>query len=378
MNSKIYLSSPHIGKASQDYVQEAFDQNWVAPLGPNVNAFEKSIQDYLNEDLFVAALSSGTAALHLALELLGVERDDEVLCQSFTFAASANPIIYVGATPIFVDSEEDTWNISPRFLEIAIKDRIAKGKKPKAIILVHLYGMPCKIGEIQAIAQKYGIPIVEDSAESLGSTFQGRKCGSFGEISILSFNGNKIITTSGGGALVSQNKEIRDKAIFLATQARDDAPHYEHSTIGYNYRLSNICAGIGRGQMEVLDERVAARRGMHSFYEAIFKDMDGVTVFTEPSQDYFSNHWLTAILIDPKKTNGITREDLRHALELDQIESRPLWKPMHLQPVFAHYPFYGEGCCDRLFEIGLCLPSGSNLSAADLKRIELRINRTFT
>ena len=378
MNSKIYLSSPHIGKASQDYVQEAFDQNWVAPLGPNVNAFEESIQDYLNEDLFVAALSSGTAALHLALELLGVERDDEVICQSFTFAASANPIIYVGATPIFVDSEEDTWNISPRFLEIAIKDRIAKGKKPKAIILVHLYGMPCKIDEIQAIAQKYGIPIVEDSAESLGSTFQGRKCGSFGEISILSFNGNKIITTSGGGALVSHSKEIRDRAIFLATQARDDAPHYEHSTIGYNYRLSNICAGIGRGQMEVLDERVAARRAMHSFYEVIFKDIEGVTVFTEPSQDYFSNHWLTAILVDPTKTNGITREDLRLALELDQIESRPLWKPMHLQPVFAHFPYFGEGCCDRLFEIGLCLPSGSNLSAADLKRIELRINRTFT
>lgn len=378
MNPKIFLSSPHISQASQDYVQEAFDQNWVAPLGPNVNAFEESIQDYLNEDLYVAALSSGTAALHLALELLGVERDDEVICQSFTFAASANPIIYVGATPIFVDSEEHTWNISPRFLEIAIKDRIAKGKKPKAIILVHLYGMPCRIDEIQAIAQKFGIPIVEDSAEALGSSFQGKKCGSFGEISILSFNGNKIITTSGGGALVSQSKKIRDRAIFLATQARDDAAHYEHSTIGYNYRLSNICAGIGRGQMEVLDERVAARRGMHSFYEAIFKNIVGVTVFTEPSQDYFSNHWLTAILVDPTETNGITREGLRHALELDQIESRPLWKPMHLQPVFKDYPYYGEGCCDRLFEIGLCLPSGSNLSADDLKRIELRINRTFT
>jgi dTDP-4-amino-4,6-dideoxygalactose transaminase len=237
--------------------------------------------------------------------------------------------------------------------------------------------MPCKIDEIQAIAQKYGIPIIEDSAEALGSTFQGRKCGSFGELSILSFNGNKIITTSGGGALVSQSKKIRDRAIFLATQARDDAPHYEHSTIGYNYRLSNISAGIGRGQMEVLDERVAARRAMHSFYEAIFKDIAGVTVFTEPSQDYFSNHWLTAILVDPTKTNGITREDLRHALELDQIESRPLWKPMHLQPVFKDYPYYGEGCCDRLFEIGLCLPSGSNLFTDDLKRIELRINRTF-
>lgn len=377
MNSKIYLSSPHIGKASQDYVQEAFDQNWVAPLGPNVNAFEEAIQDYLNEDLHVAALSSGTAALHLALELLGVNRDDEVLCQSFTFAASANPIMYVGATPIFVDSEEDTWNISPQYLEIAIKDRIAKGKKPKAIILVHLYGMPCKIDEILAIAKKYGIPIVEDSAEALGSTFHGRKCGSFGDISILSFNGNKIITTSGGGALVSQSKEIRDRAIFLATQARDNAPHYEHSTIGYNYRLSNICAGIGRGQMEVLDERVAARRAMHSFYEEIFKEIAGVTVFTEPSTDYFSNHWLTAILIDPDQTNGITREDLRLALEEDQIESRPLWKPMHLQPVFNDYPYYGDGCSDRLFEIGLCLPSGSNLTDEDLKRIKIRINRTF-
>lgn len=378
MNSKIYLSSPHIGKASQDYVQEAFDQNWVAPLGPNVNAFEEAIQDYLDEDLHVAALSSGTAALHLALKLLGVERDDEVICQSFTFAASANPIVYVGATPIFVDSEEDTWNISPRYLEIAIADRISKGKKPKAIILVHLYGMPCKIDEIQSIAQKFKIPIIEDSAESLGSTFRGRKCGSFGDISILSFNGNKIITTSGGGALVSPSKEIRDQSIFLATQARDDAPHYEHSTIGYNYRLSNICAGIGRGQMEVLDERVAARRAMHSFYEEIFKDIAGVTVFTEPSKEYFSNHWLTAILIDPKVTNGITREDLRNALEFDQIESRPLWKPMHLQPVFAGLPYYGHGFCDRLFEIGLCLPSGSNLSEEDLTRIRVRINRTFT
>ncbi|MFT6338675.1 MAG: dTDP-4-amino-4,6-dideoxygalactose transaminase, partial [Halioglobus sp.] len=282
MSKKIYLSSPHISQASRDYVEEAFDQNWVAPLGPNVNAFEEAIKDYLDEDLHVAALSSGTAALHLALELLGVERDDEVICQSFTFAASANPIVYVGATPIFVDSEEDTWNISPRYLEIAIADRISKGKKPKAIILVHLYGMPCKIDEIQAIAQKHEIPIIEDSAESLGSTFRGRKCGSFGDISILSFNGNKIITTSGGGALVSPSKEIRDRSIFLATQARDDAPHYEHSTIGYNYRLSNICAGIGRGQMEVLDERVAARRAMHSFYEEIFKDIQGVTVFTEP------------------------------------------------------------------------------------------------
>jgi dTDP-4-amino-4,6-dideoxygalactose transaminase len=378
MSKKIYLSSPHISQASREYVQEAFDQNWVAPLGPNVNAFEEAIKDYLDEDLHVAALSSGTAALHLALELLGVERDDEVICQSFTFAASANPIVYVGATPIFVDSEEDTWNISPRYLEIAIADRISKGKKPKAIILVHLYGMPCKIDEIQAIAQKHEIPIIEDSAESLGSTFRGRKCGSFGDISILSFNGNKIITTSGGGALVSPSKEIRDRSIFLATQARDDAPHYEHSTIGYNYRLSNICAGIGRGQMEVLDERVAARRAMHSFYEEIFKDIQGVTVFTEPSTDYFSNHWLTAILIDPNLTKGITREDLRNALELDQIESRPLWKPMHLQPVFTGLPYYGHGFCDRLFEIGLCLPSGSNLFEEDLARIRVRINRTFT
>ncbi len=377
MNSKIYLSSPHIGQASRTYVDEAFDQNWVAPLGPNVNAFEKSIEDYLGQGVHVAALSSGTAALHLALKILGVGQGDEVICQSFTFAASANPIVYLGATPVFVDSEPVTWNICPNHLKAAIEDRISKGKKPKAIVVVHLYGMPCQIDKLMAVAAQFDIAVIEDSAEALGSHYKGQYCGTFAPLSILSFNGNKIITTSGGGALVSQDLVHKNKAIFLATQARDQAPHYEHSEIGHNYRLSNISAGIGRGQMEVLDERIAARRKMNAFYKEAFKEVDGVSVFEEPSEDYFSNHWLTAIIVDPEKTAGITREQLRMAFESDQIESRPLWKPMHMQPVFAKQPYYGSGVCDRLFRDGLCLPSGSNLSDQDRNRILTVIKRTF-
>jgi len=360
-NDKIWLSSPHMGGSEQKFVQEAFDTNWVAPLGPNVTGLESDLENYLKQDIFVAALSSGTAAIHLALILLDVQRGDEVICQSMTFSASANPIVYQGATPVFIDSESETWNMCPIALEEAIKDRILKGKKPKAIIAVHLYGMPYKVTEITAIANRYEIPIIEDSAEALGSSYKGQKCGTFGAISILSFNGNKIITTSGGGALVSKTAAQKDKAVFLATQARDNAPHYQHSEIGYNYRMSNICAGIGRGQMEVLDKHVVLRRNMHDFYVALFKDTDGITVFSEPSTDFFSNHWLTTILVDAVKTNGITRESIRIALDKENIESRPLWKPMHLQPVFSSSPYYGNEVSEKLFANGLCLPSGSNL-----------------
>ncbi len=368
MDSKIYLSSPHMGGTEQAFVNEAFETNWVAPLGPNVEGFEKSLESYLGNGSHVAALSSGTAAIHLALILLGVERGDEVICQSMTFSASANPIVYQGATPIFVDSEPETWNICPNYLEEAIKDRIAKGKKPKAIIAVHLYGMPYKVDAIKKISEKYEIPIIEDSAEALGSSYKGQKCGTFVDISILSFNGNKIITTSGGGALVSRNPKHKEKAIFLATQARDAAPHYQHSEIGYNYRLSNISAGIGRGQMEVLDKHVGLRRKMNQFYKEIFGRAGGVKVFSEPTSDFFSNHWLSCILVD-KKISGFSNEDLRVAMAENNIESRPLWKPMHLQPVFKDAPYYGDTVAENLFEIGLCLPSGSNITIEEKVKI---------
>ncbi|MDP2058401.1 MAG: aminotransferase class I/II-fold pyridoxal phosphate-dependent enzyme [Flavobacteriaceae bacterium] len=373
-NSKIWLSSPHMGGFEQSFVQEAFDTNWVAPLGPNVTGFELDLENYLNtaasQKVHIAALSSGTAALHLALIMLDVKPGDEVICQSMTFSASANPIAYLGAKPIFIDSEPETWNLCPDALEEAIKNRIAKGKKPKAIVAVHLYGMPCKFDEIRKIADYYQIPIVEDSAEALGSIYKGQKCGTLGDISILSFNGNKIITTSGGGALVAKTKQTKDKAVFLATQARDNAAHYQHSEIGYNYRLSNICAGIGRGQMMVLDQHIALRREMHRFYELIFAAAKGITLLRELNTELFSNHWLTAILIDPKKSNGKSREDVRLLLEQHNIESRPLWKPMHLQPVFRDCPYYGGTVAEQLFENGLCLPSGSNLTQADKQRIQ--------
>lgn len=378
--SKIWLSSPHLGGTERKYVDEAFKDNWIAPLGPNVTGFEEDLRNYLfsnssnqkesSGENTVAALSSGTAALHLALILLGVKPGDEVLCQSMTFAASANPIAYLGAIPVFIDSEEETYNLSPFYLEEAIKDRIGLGKTPKAIIAVHLYGMPCKVQEIQQISKKYNIPLIEDSAEALGSIYQGQKCGTFGDYSVLSFNGNKIITSSGGGALISPSFEKKQKAVFLATQARDNAPHYQHSEIGYNYRLSNISAGIGRGQMEVLDDHVNLRRKMHQFYVNLFIDVPGIEVFSEPSEDYFSNHWLSVISVDETKTGGISREDLRLALENENVESRPLWKPMHLQPVFEGFPFYGDGVAEKLFEKGLCLPSGSNITDEERARIE--------
>ncbi|MDY3547624.1 aminotransferase class I/II-fold pyridoxal phosphate-dependent enzyme [Riemerella anatipestifer] len=368
MNTKIWLSSPHMGGNEQKYINEAFAENWVAPLGPNVNQFEEHIKAYLGQSVDVAALSAGTAALHLALIILGVKAGDEVICQSMTFSASANPIAYQGATPVFIDSEKETWNMCPLALEEAIKDRLSKGKKPKAIIVVHLYGMPAKMDKLMAVASKYEIPIIEDAAEALGSSYKGQKCGTFGEMSILSFNGNKIITTSGGGALICKTLEQKEKTIFLSTQARDNAPHYQHSEIGYNYRMSNICAGIGCGQMEVLDERISQRRANHQFYIDLFKNMEGVEVFTEPSEDYFSNYWLSAVVIDAQKI-GFSREDLRLKFLEDNIESRPLWKPMHLQPVFADTPYYGEQVAEQLFENGLCLPSGSNLTDADRQRI---------
>ena len=369
-SSKIWLSSPHMGGTELNYIHEAFESNWVAPLGPNVTGFETDLANYVGQDSQIAALSAGTAALHLGLILLGVQAGDEVICQSFTFSASANPIVYLGAKPVFVDSEKNTWNICPLALEQAIEDRIQKGKKPKAIIAVHLYGMPFMIEEVCAVAAKYDIPILEDSAEALGSSYKGQKCGTFGEIGVLSFNGNKIITTSGGGALVTKSQVVKDKAVFLATQARDQAPHYQHSEIGYNYRMSNISAGIGRGQMEILDKHVDLRRAMHDFYETHLGTLPGVEVLKEPNSHFYSNHWLSAITIDPAQAKGKTREQLRLTFEQHNIEYRPLWKPMHLQPVFAHCPYYGGRVAETLFDQGLCLPSGSNLTESDRQRIE--------
>lgn len=368
MKSKIWLSSPHMGGGEMKYVQEAFDQNWVAPLGKNVDEFENAIQEFIEEDKFVAALSSGTAALHLALIQLGVGYGDEVICQSFTFSASANPIKYLGANPVFVDSDPINWNMSPFFLEEAIKDRISKNKKPKAVIIVHLYGMPALMDEITAICSKYEIPLIEDSAEALGSTYKNKKCGTFGDFAILSFNGNKIITTSGGGALVGPTKETKEKTIFLSTQARDNAPHYQHSEIGYNYRLSNICAGIGRGQMEVLSDRIQQRRAVNDFYKDVFSNIDAVKLFSEASSDFFSNHWLSSITIDKKVTTR-TNQELMAAFAEENIETRPLWKPMHLQPVFNDCQYYGETVSEELFTAGLCLPSGSNITNDDKNRI---------
>lgn len=374
---KIWLSSPHMGGTERGFVKEAFDTNWVAPLGPNVNGFESDLELYQGEDTHVAALSSGTAAIHLALIQAGVGPGDEVICQSFTFCGTTNPVLYLGAIPIMIDSEPETWNICPQSMKTAIEDRIKKGKKPKAILAVHLYGMPYKVDEIHAFAKAHSILVIEDSAEALGSTYKGRKCGTFGEYGILSFNGNKIITTSGGGAMVCPSKEIKDKTVFLATQARDNAPHYQHSEVGYNYRLSNISAGIGRGQMQVLDKHIALRRGMNQFYQELFEPIEGITVQKEASDEVFSNHWLSAIMVDPSKTGGITREDVRLAFEAENIESRPLWKPMHLQPLYKDYLYYGTGVCEQLFENGLCLPSGSNLTDIDRDRIATVVKKMF-
>ena len=372
MKDRIWLSLAHMGGREQEFIQEAFDTNWVVPLGPNVNAFEKALRDFLieNGEKQVVALSAGTAALHLGLILLGVGEGDEVICQSFTFSASANPIAYQRATPVFVDSEKDTWNMDPVLLEEAIKDRLEKtGRLPKVIIPVHLYGMPGKLDEILEVAKRYDIPVLEDSAEALGSEYKGQKCGTFGEFGALSFNGNKIITTSGGGALVCPSEERAKRALFYATQAREQAPHYQHEKIGYNYRMSNICAGIGRGQMFVLEDHVARRREIHDLYVKLLDGVKGVKVMCQPEGgDFDSNYWLTCITVEPGVA-GFTRENVRLALDADNIESRPLWKPMHLQPVFKDAPFYGNGTSERLFEIGLCLPSGPTLTNEDIERV---------
>ena len=365
--SKIWLSSPNMGGREEDFVKEAFNKNWIAPIGPNIDAFEKDICRYNNVN-HAAALSSGTSGIHLALILLGIKSGDEVLCSSFTFSASANPIRYQLATPIFVDSEEETWNIDPILLEKAIIDRTKIGIKPKALILVHLYGVSAKIDEILSICEKYEIPIIEDAAEALGSLYKGKALGTFGKFGVYSFNGNKIITTSAGGMLVSNDKKLIEKARFLSAQARDEAPHYQHSQIGYNYRMSNICAGIGRGQMQILDLRVSQKRKIRSFYERIFNGFDGVKILKENSNS-FSNAWLSCILIDSKKT-GFSRENLRLAFEKDNIEARPLWKPMHLRPVFENFPSYLNGVSEKLFSQGLCLPSDTNMRENEFKRVE--------
>ena len=379
MNEKIYLSLAHMGGKEQQFIKDAFDTNWVAPLGPNVNDFETDLASYIGKNRQVVALSSGTAAIHLGLLQLGVGPGDEVICQSFTFSASANPIEYLGAVPVFVDSETDTWNMDPELLEIAIKDRIKQtGKKPKAIIPVHLYGMPAKMDEIIDISTRYQIPILEDTAEALGSEYNQQKCGTFGEFACLSFNGNKIITTSGGGALICISDKSTLKTKYYATQARDDVPYYQHTEIGYNYRMSNVCAGIGRGQMLVLQDHVDIRREINTFYRKELASIKGITFQNEPDIRFKSNFWLTTILIDPAFTGGKTNDDLRLALENENIESRLLWKPMHLQPVFADRPKYENGNSEKLFNQGLCLPSSSILTEEDLYKVVKSIKQFFS
>ena len=371
MKKRIWLSPPHMGRNELSFVQEAFDTNWVAPLGPNVDEFEKQLSLLLN-GYSVAAVNSGTAALHLALNLLKVSTGDEVICQTFTFAASANPVVYLGATPVFVDSDPETWNMDPVLLEKAIQDRLSLGKNIKAVIVVNLYGMPAKMDEIVAVASKYAIPVIEDAAESLGSSINNIPCGTFGTMGVISFNGNKIITTSSGGVLISNNEDLILSAKHLATQAKDPGPYYQHSQIGYNYKMSNVLAGIGRGQLSVLDERVVARRDNYNRYFKYFSawNQKGFNIdFQVEPTGFFSNRWLTCILIDPLTNKGITIESIRLIFEQNQIEVRYLWKPMHLQPVFSGMPCYLNGISDRLFDIGLCLPSGSSLTDEDFDRI---------
>ncbi len=375
MKKKVWLSSPHMGGGEMKYIEQAFEENWIAPLGPNVNGLEKDLEKYFDGEVHVAALSSGTAALHLSLIMLGVEPGDYVICQSLTFSASANPIAYIGAQPLFVGSEAKTWNLCPKAVEAAIEFGISKGKKPKAIIAVDLYGMPYQVEAIAELSQRYGIPVIEDSAEALGSTYKGHKCGTFGDLGVISFNGNKIITTSGGGALTLKHVDFKKKAVFLSTQAKDDAPHYEHTTIGYNYRMSNVCAGVGRGQMEVIDERVAQRRANHRFYADLFAGRPEVRLHAEPSEDYFSNHWLSVINI--ADANRTELKQMIRSFKQENIETRPIWKPMHLQPVFKDAPYFGDDLAENLFDTGVCLPSGSNLTDNDRDRIAEVLTQVF-
>ena len=372
-NNKILLCLAHMSGNEMKYIQEAFDTNWVVPLGPNVNAFEQDLEQLCGEGKHVVVLSSGTAAIHLALVNLGVTRGDEVICQSMTFSASANPIVYQGATPVFVDSERDSWNMDPNLLEDAIKDRIKKtGRKPKAIIPVYLYGMPGMIDEIMEVARRYEIPVVEDSAEAFGSRYRGQLCGTFGDYGIMSFNGNKMITTSGGGGLICPDEATKKRIMFFATQSREPKPYYLHKEIGYNYRMSNICAGIGRGQMTVLDEHLAHHKHLCNRYVELFANVDGITVHTNPDERYDSNYWLNTITIDPVKT-GTDYETVRQHLEACNIESRPLWKPMHTQPVFQGAPAYVNGVSEEIFGVGLCLPSGPCVSDEDVELVAQEI-----
>ena len=404
MNKRIYLCLAHMSGKEQAFIQEAFDTNWVVPLGPNVNGFEKDLEEFVKEDKKVVALSAGTAAVHLALIACGVKPGDEVICQSFTFCASCHPIVYLGATPVLVDSEPETWNMDPVLLEKVILDRIEKtGKKPKAIVPVYLYGMPAKLDEIMAVADKYEIPVIEDAAEGLGSRYNGQVCGTFGRYGVLSFNGNKMITTSGGGALICPDEEAKQRIMFYATQAREGFPYYQHEEIGYNYRMSNICAGIGRGQMTVLEEHVKHHQRLAALYEQLLAEVDGVTFHKRPSEKYDSNYWLNTITLDPQLkvkgeeeayaqvvtgavggAAGVTHaaasahtdcepnrnvEAMRIALDKAGIESRPLWKPMHKQPVYRHVPAYTNGVSENLFKVGLCLPSGPCVSEEDVAYI---------
>ena len=371
MSERIHLSLAHLGGHEKNYVSKAFEDNWVTTAGPNLEQFEKDLCQYTGAQHAVA-VSSGTAAIHLALLALGTGPGDEVLCSTFTFIASANPILYTGATPVFVESEASTWNMSPEWLEKAILERKKQGKKPKAIILVHLYGMPALLEELLAVADKYGIPVVEDAAESLGSRYRKQQTGTFGKIGIYSFNGNKIITTSGGGAIITNDPEIAAQVRFLANQAKDPAPYYQHSQMGFNYRLSNICAGIGRGQMEVLEKRVKQRREIFAFYEEQLRPLPGISFLREPPGT-ISNRWLTCLLID--KASGTTADALRLHLESANIEARLLWKPLHLQPLFAETPYYGDRLSEKLFATGLCLPSGSSLTEEELHRVVKAIRK---
>ena len=378
MNKRIYLCLAHMSGKEQDFIREAFDTNWVVPLGPNVNAFEEELKHFIGENKEVVALSAGTAAIHLALIQLGVQAGDEVICQSFTFCASANPVTYLGATPVFVDSEEDTWNMDPVLLERAIKDRINKtGRKPKAVIPVHLYGMPPKNDEICSVSTKYDIPVLEDAAEALGSEYKGRKCGTFGRFGALSFNGNKMITTSGGGALIVADEDTKKETMFYATQARAPFPYYQHEKIGYNYRMSNICAGIGRGQMTVLNEHIEHHRHVHALYEKAFAAIEGITLKSNPDKCFNANYWLSTILIDPEKT-GTDYEKVRVALDQKGIETRPLWKPMHLQPVYKNNPCYVNGVSEKLFNQGLCIPAGPWVTDKDVAYIVKQIKDVVT
>lgn len=362
-----------MGESELKYIQNAFETNWISQYGSNIDEFEKSLENYLGENSFVTALSSGTAAIHLALKLLNVEEGDFVICQSFTFVATANPILYLKAIPVFVDSESSTWNICPNALEDAIKYCLKQGKKPKAIITVSLYGMPFMVDEILEISRKYEIPVVEDSAEALGSKYKNKLCGTFGDLSIISFNGNKIITTSGGGILVSKNKSDRERTLFLATQAKDNKEYYSHSEVGYNYRMNNISAGIGRGQMEVLENRIEKRRKNHDFYQGIIDKMEAVKLFSEPDHDFYSNYWLNVIVI--KKESRTSKEKIKEVFNQNNIETRYLWKPMHSQPLYIDYQFFGNNISGIIFDNGLCLPSGSNLTDQCKEKIaEILIN----